>query len=53
MSTKVHRIGRKHVEAGLEFPGILTYLNWEPGGEYTQPLILKNVNLTTQRIKFK
>ena len=43
----------KRVVNGLEFPHKLTYLNWEPGGEYTQSLIMKNVKLTTQRIKFK
>lgn len=43
----------KRVVNGLEFPSRLTYLNWEPGGEYAQSLVMKNVKLTTQRIKFK
>ena len=43
----------KYVEEGLEFRNRLTYLNWEPGGEYTQTLVIKNVLLTTQKLKFK
>lgn len=59
MSADVSRIDTKsskrlkRVMNGLEFPSKLTYHNWEPGGEYTQSLVMKNVKLTTQRIKFK
>ncbi len=54
MSAEIVGVGRKKcVEGGLEFPSKLTYHNWEPGGEYTQPLVMKNVKLSTQRIKFK
>ena len=43
----------KVTKLGLEVPSGLTYHDWEPGGEYTKPLILKNVQLKPQRIKFK
>ena len=43
----------KYVQDGIEFPNKMMYLNWEPGGEYTQVMIMKNVNLSTQKIKFK
>ena len=38
---------------GLEVPNHLTYQGWEPGGTYTKSLILKNVKLKTQKIKFR
>ena len=38
---------------GLEVPDGLTYQGWEPGGTYTKSLILKNVKLRTQKIKFR
>lgn len=38
---------------GLEVPTGLTYHDWEPGGEYTKALTLKNVHLKPQRIKFR
>jgi len=31
----------------------LVYKNWEPGGEYTLPLHLKNVKLRTQKVYFE
>ncbi len=43
----------KQVKYGLEVPNGLTYQGWEPGGEYTKPFILKNVNLKTQKVKYK
>lgn len=38
---------------GLEAPRGLTYHSWEPGGEYTKTLTLKNVDLKTQKIKYR
>ena len=43
----------KVTKHGIEVPTALTYKSWEPGGEYTKPLILKNVNLTSKKIKYK
>lgn len=43
----------KLVKYGLEVPKGLTYQGWEPGGEYTKPLVLKNVNLKTQKVRYK
>ena len=42
----------KVVECGLEVPRGVVYQGWEPGGEYTKPLVMKNVQLQTQRIKY-
>ena len=43
----------KVTKHGIEVPTALTYKSWEPGGEYTKPLILKNVNLTSKKIRYK
>ena len=43
----------KVVECGLEVPRGVVYQGWEPGGEYTKLLVMKNVQLRTQRIKYK
>ena len=43
----------KVIECGLEVPKGVVYHGWEPGGEYTKPLVMKNVQLRTQRIKYK
>ncbi len=40
----------KAVEAGLEVPKKVVFKNWEPGGEYTMPLHIKNVKLQTQKV---
>lgn len=38
---------------GIEAPNHLMYQRWEPGGTYTKPLVLKNVKLKTQKLKFR
>ncbi|CAI8043465.1 Cilia- and flagella-associated protein 65 [Geodia barretti] len=43
---------RRVVECGLEVPRGVVYQGWEPGGEYTKTLVVKNVQLRTQRIKY-
>ena len=43
---------RKTVECGLEVPRGVVYRGWEPGGQYTKTLVVKNVQLRTQRIKY-
>ncbi len=43
----------KVVKGGLEYPSNVIYGSWEPGGEYTLPLTLKNIKLTTQKLKFR
>lgn len=43
----------KTTKLGIEVPSVLTYKSWEPGGEYTKPLVLKNVNLTSKKIRYK
>ena len=40
-------------ECGLEVPRGVVYRGWEPGGEYTKTLVVKNVQLHTQRIRYK
>ena len=44
MSKKVH---------GLEVPNHIAYQEWEPGGTYTKSLMLKNIKLKAQKIKFR
>ena len=38
---------------GIEVPNRLLYQEWEPGGSYTKSLLLKNVKMKTQKIKFR
>jgi len=50
--TVTHR-SAKITKFGIEVPSGLTYQGWEPGGEYTKTLVLKNVQLKTKKIRFK
>jgi hypothetical protein len=50
MATLAHH---KVEKFGLEVPRSVTYINWEPGREYTKSIVLKNVKIKTQKIKFK
>ena len=52
MATKSVSRG-KVTKHGIEVPSALTYKSWEPGGEYTKPLVLKNVHLTSKKIRYK
>ena len=38
---------------GIEVVKGLTWKGWEPGGEYTKNVVLKNVNVKTQKLKFR
>ncbi|CAC5365950.1 unnamed protein product [Mytilus coruscus] len=38
---------------GIEVINNVVYQGWEPGREYTKNIILKNVNVKTQKIKYK
>ena len=38
---------------GIEVADKLTWQGWEPGREYTQTIVLKNVKVKTQKLKFK
>ena len=42
----------KIVECELEVPKGVVYHGWEPGKEYTKPLVVKNVQLQTQMITY-
>ena len=53
MAVQVAARPHKVTKHGIEVPTALTYKSWEPGGEYTKPLILKNVNLTSKKIRYK
>lgn len=53
MAAAVQLSRERVTKFGLEVPRGLTYQGWEPGGEYTKPLILKNVKLRTQRVRYK
>lgn len=44
---------RRVEKFGLEVPANVTYPKWEPGGEYTKSVVIKNVNIKTQKIRFK
>ena len=51
--TKKDKKSKKVAPGGLELPRRLVFKNWEPGGEYTLPLHLKNVKLRTQKVFFR
>ena len=38
---------------GIEVADSVTWQGWEPGGEYTQQIVLKNVQIKTQKLQFK
>lgn len=44
---------RRIEKFGIEVPLHVTYPKWEPGGEYTKSITLKNVKIKTQKIKYK
>ena len=43
----------KNIYHGIETVTQLTWLGWEPGKEYTKHVILKNVRVKTQKVKYK
>ena len=43
----------KSIYHGIETVTQLTWLGWEPGREYTKHVILKNVRVKTQKVKYK
>ena len=53
MATQVVARVSKVTKHGIEVPSALTYKSWEPGGEYTKAIVLKNVNLTSKKIRYK
>ena len=38
---------------GIEVTKLLKWDQWEPGGEYTQLMTLKNVNSKTKKLKYR
>ncbi|EDO41855.1 predicted protein [Nematostella vectensis] len=38
---------------GIEVNDDVTWQGWEPGGEYTKNIVLKNVQVKTQKLKYK
>ena len=42
-----------NIVCGIEAPKRLVYKGWEPGGEYTKRLVLKNVKVSAQKISYK
>ena len=38
---------------GIEVADSVTWQGWEPGGECTQQIVLKNVQIKTQKLQFK
>ena len=38
---------------GIEVLDGITWQGWEPGREYTKNLVLKNVKVKTQKLKYK
>ncbi|KAM7444065.1 hypothetical protein ABFA07_007249 [Porites harrisoni] len=38
---------------GIEVADSVTWQGWEPGGEYTQQIVLKNVQIKTQKLQYK
>lgn len=52
-SPKRNKIKSRVIKSGLEMPRQVVFKDWEPGGEYTLPMVLKNVKLDTQKIHFQ
>lgn len=38
---------------GIEVANSITWQGWEPGGEYTQQIVLKNVQIKTKKLHYK
>ena len=38
---------------GVEVVSRLTWQGWEPGKEYTKNIVLKNIRVKTQKLKYK
>lgn len=38
---------------GIEVNDSVTWQGWEPGGEYTKHITLKNVQIKTQKLKYR
>lgn len=38
---------------GIEVSDSVTWQGWQPGGEYTQQIVLKNVQIKTQKLQYK
>lgn len=38
---------------GIETACIITWTGWVPGKEYTKTIVLKNLNIRAQKLKFK
>ena len=38
---------------GIEVLNSIVWQGWEPGREYTKNIVLKNVNVKTQKVKYK
>lgn len=38
---------------GIEVANGLNWEHWQPGGEYTKQITLKNVNLKTKKLKYR
>lgn len=43
----------KNINYGIEAVNQLVWTGWEPGREYTKNIVLKNVRIKTQKLKFK
>ena len=43
----------KSINYGIEAVIQLVWTGWEPGKEYVKNIVLKNVRIKTQKLKFK
>jgi len=43
----------KCINYGIETVTELTWIGWQPGREYTKHIVLKNVRVKTQKVKYK
>lgn len=43
----------KQTHFGIEVAKGLVWKEWEPGGEYIKHVVLKNVNVKTQKFKYR
>jgi len=43
----------KNIYYGIETVTQLTWIGWKPGSEYTKHIVLKNMRVKTQKVKYK
>ena len=53
MAVATESVGHVVNHYGIEAPKQILWKGWEPGGEYTKQLVIKNSNVKTQKLQFQ